>query len=85
MSKIFLKLLVIFTFMISNTYAEIIKNIEISGNKRISNETVKVLSGISINEDFDNTKLNQSLKRLYDSNFLVILKYLLNKITLRFF
>ena len=69
MSKIFLKLLVIFTFMISNTYAEIIKNIEISGNKRISNETVKVLSGISINEDFDNTKLNQSLKRLYDSNF----------------
>ncbi len=83
MSKIFLKLLVIFTFMISNTYAEIIKNIEISGNKRISNETVKVLSGISINEDFDNTKLNQSLKRLYDSNFFSDIKISLEQNNLK--
>ena len=69
MSKFFLKLLLIFIFFISSSYAEIIKNIDISGNKRISDETIKVLGDISLNDNFDNEKFNQTLKRLYDSNF----------------
>ena len=39
--------------------AEIIKKIEISGNERVSDETVKVYGDISINENVDNLKINE--------------------------
>ena len=64
--------LVIFIFLFSLTSilkAEIINGIKIEGNKRISSETVKMFSGVSVNDDLSNNELNQVLKNLYDSNF----------------
>ena len=49
--------------------AEIIKKIEISGNERVSDETVKVYGDISINENVDNLKINEIIKNLYSTNF----------------
>ena len=78
MSKILLKVLVFFSIFIVSGFTETIKKIEISGNKRISNQTILVLGNISLNKDFDSSKLNTSLKNLYDSNFFKDIKMSLN-------
>jgi len=49
--------------------AEIIKKIEISGNKRISNETIKAYGDIDINKDYSEQDLNKILTNLYSTNF----------------
>ena len=69
MNKIFTKALLLFFLISSNVNSEIIKDIKISGNKRISNETVLVLGDIKLNDNFTSDKLNQTLKKLYDTNF----------------
>ena len=35
-----------------NLYAEVVNKIEISGNSRISNETVKIYGDIKLNKDY---------------------------------
>ncbi len=63
-------LITIFLFLfVNNLSAEIIKNIKISGNERISDETVKVYGDISINQNIDNLKINKIIKDLYSTNF----------------
>ena len=65
-------LIIVFTYIfLSSTFsnAEIVKNIFIKGNERISNETIKVFSSIKKGDDIDTSKLNQILKDLYDTNF----------------
>ena len=49
--------------------AEIIKKIEISGNKRVSIETIKAYGGIDINKDYSEEDLNTILTNLYSTNF----------------
>ena len=54
---------------LSFAFSEIIKKIEIKGNKRISDETILMFSGISEGQNFNNLISNEILKNLYDSNF----------------
>ena len=69
------KLFIIITlFLFFNTLsADIIKKIEITGNERVSDETIKVYGDISINQDIDNIKINEIIKNLYSTIFLKIL------------
>ena len=69
MYKIIIKAIILLFIFSAFSYSEEIKDVEISGNKRISNETVLILGNISLNENFDDAKLNKSLKKLYESNF----------------
>ncbi len=63
-------LIIISLLLFTNTLsAEIIKKIDITGNERVSDETVKVYGGISINQDIDNLKINEIIKNLYSTNF----------------
>ena len=72
----------IFLILISTTFftfakADRIKNIEISGNKRISEETIKMFADFQINNEINDQILNEILKNLYESNFFenVIVEY----------
>ena len=65
---LYLSVLLNFILMIQS-YAEIIKKIEINGNNRIPNATIQMFSSISINDDVDDSKLNKILKQLYDTGF----------------
>ncbi len=67
--KILFKSLSILLFLTINAYAEIIKKIEVTGNQRISSETIKVFSGIKINSDIDLESLNKIIKSLYETNY----------------
>ncbi len=69
MIKILIKFFIIFYFLFSSTYAEIVKKFEISGNQRISDETIIIFSEIKINEEIDKSKLNNIIKNLYKTNF----------------
>ena len=59
----------LFFFNITLVYAEVVKNIKILGNDRISNETIKTFSNIKLNDDLNNDIINDSLKSLYETNF----------------
>ena len=63
-------LVLLFTFFsILKANSEIVKNIEIIGNERVSSETIKLFSKVNINETLDSNDLNDILKNLYDTNF----------------
>ena len=68
--KIFFTFLFLFLLSLNKiALAEIVKDFKITGNDRISNETIIMFSEISINEDVNSTKLNKTLKKLYETNF----------------
>ena len=54
-------------FSISN--ATEIKNIQIKGNDRISNETIILFSKFNVGNEITNKKLNSIIKNLYETNF----------------
>ena len=69
-----LKFLIFYSFIVflnfNNTVlADIVKNIEVKGNERISSETILMFSDVSINDEVNSQKINKILKNLYDSNF----------------
>ncbi len=69
MIKFLCKIILINIFIISTTYSEIIKEIKINGNKRISKETITVLGEINYKKDYDQNELNDLTKKLYKTNF----------------
>ena len=69
------RFLSIFTFIYSliitvSLNAEIVKKIEIDGNVRISEETIKVYGDLKeLNSDYSKSDLDNILKNLYSTNF----------------
>ena len=65
------KILLIFIFLsfFSLAKAEIVKNIIIDGNKRVSDETIKVYGQIELNKNIEDKDLDRILKRLYETEF----------------
>ena len=61
--------LVLYLVICSFANAEIVKKLEVEGNKRISEETIKVYGEIEINKDYDSVGLDNILKNLYSTNF----------------
>ncbi len=69
MVKFFLRFIFINIFLISSSYSEIIKDVKISGNKRISKETIIVLGNISPGINYDDNQLDKLTKELYKTQF----------------
>ena len=69
MVKFLLKIVVLFIFLLTSANSEIIKKFDISGNKRISNETIIIFSDINLNEEITKSKLDSAIKKLYKTNF----------------
>ena len=77
--KILLTSFFIILFCISTfAFSETLKKIEIIGNERISNETIKLFISTEINEKIDDAKLNNILKELYETNFFSDIKLSFN-------
>ena len=69
MNNLLIKIILTFSFLLSFANAEILKKFEISGNKRISDETVIIFSELKVNEEISNSKLDLVIKNLYKTNF----------------
>ena len=65
MNNLLIKIIVIFSFLLSFANAETLKKFEISGNKRISDQTIIIFSEIKINEEITKTKLDEVIKRFH--------------------
>ena len=64
-----IKLIFVFCFWITSASSEIVNEITITGNKRISSDSIKVLGNVSTNKNLEKKDLNDLLKKLYDTNF----------------
>ena len=67
--KIFFVVFIFFSTSFSNSLSDIIKDIKIFGNERVNNETIKIFGGIKKGDEINNDKLNDVLKKLYETNF----------------
>ena len=60
LKKIFLSFIVFFSLS-SILLAEIVKEFQINGNKRVSDESIEMFSSVNIGDDVDKDDLNQIL------------------------
>ena len=68
--KILLKsIFLIFFFLLSHSFSDTLNKIEIIGNDRISDETIKLFINVELKDEINEVKINQILKDLYDTNF----------------
>ena len=67
-----MKFIAIFLLIVSlstTTRAEIINNVVVNNNDRISLETIKTYGDIKIGIEYSSDDLNNILKNLYETNF----------------
>ena len=69
MSKIFIKIVTVSFLFMSLVRAETLQKFEISGNKRISDQTIIIFSELKIDEEITKRKLDKVIKKLYQTNF----------------
>ena len=62
MFKIASHLLLVFIFLLGHSYANTFNKINVTGNERISKETILVLSNLKTGMNYDDEQLNQSFK-----------------------
>ncbi len=74
MKYLFLVLLIL-KFAFTNAFSDIIKDIEIKNNKRITKETIITFGGIEIGKDYSQEELNTILLDLYNTNFFSDIKF----------
>ncbi len=69
MINILIKTSLVIFFLIVSANAEILKKIEINGNKRISDESIIIFSDLKTNKEVSKFDLNTAIKNLYKTNF----------------
>ena len=79
MKKTLLQSLLFYIFVITISFAEIVKEVKVVGNIRVSPETIALFGDIKVNEDYDAQKINELSKQLYDTNFFSYIEINLNK------
>jgi outer membrane protein insertion porin family len=67
--KTFIFILLFFVLLNGNSNSEIVKKVEIKGNKRISLETIMVFGDVSVGKDYNITDVNSLIKKLYSTSF----------------
>ena len=68
--KKFYSLIFISYFILSSLVnAEVVKSVQINGNKRVSEETIKVYGEIEINKNYIENDLDDVIKKLYSTEF----------------
>ncbi len=77
-----LKYIFVLAILSAPLKAEVIKNIQINGNKRISDETIKIYGEINKAKQYSDAVSNDILKNLYDTGFFENVEVLFNKSTL---
>ncbi len=70
MVRIIFSVIIIFSISLCfSAYSDVVNKIEISGNKRISSETIKMFSGVEIGNNLNENSVNDILKTLFKTNF----------------
>ena len=57
-------IILFFLFFFSGVRAEIVENVIVEGNKRISDETIKIYGEVELNKNFTESEINKVLTNL---------------------
>ncbi len=68
-------ILLIFKFVITQAFADVINDVQVKNNKRITKETVITFGGIKLGENYTEEQLNDILLDLYSTNFFSDIKF----------
>ena len=71
--KIVIYTLLFLTIFFKSVFSEIVNDVKIENNNRISKDSVIAFGNIEIGSDYTEEKLNKVLIDLYDSNFFLML------------
>ena len=66
------KIITIVLFLLFSTFslnAEIVRNLKVIGNERVSDETIKVYGDVELGKNYKESDLNNILQNLYSTNF----------------
>ncbi len=85
MIRILIKTIFIYIFFTTLLFSKTFKDIEIIGNKRISEATIKVLANLDDQTEVNEEKLNSSFKKLFESNFFKELNFKIENDVLKIF
>ena len=66
---LFKSIILILLIFSSYAFSKTLNKVEIIGNDRISDETIKLFISTNINDEINDVKLNKILKDLYETNF----------------
>jgi outer membrane protein insertion porin family len=69
MKDLFKLILLIWLLIPSNAFSAAVNKIDIIGNDRISDETIKMFISVDIKDEINDAKLNKILKDLYETEF----------------
>ena len=67
--KIFIQVILINFFSLSVSNSEIINQIKIEGNDRITDEIILMFSGIDVGKDITSSAVNEIIKNLFETDF----------------
>jgi len=67
--KVFSLTILFNIFFLSFSFGEIVKEIKVNGNERITDEIISMFSGIELGQDVKNSEINNVIKNLYETNF----------------
>ena len=67
--KIFILAILLNYFPLSVSNSEVINQIKIEGNKRITDEIILMFSQVNLGKDINSTAVNEIIKNLYETNF----------------
>ena len=67
--KIFFVFILFFLAFNNKSYTEMVKEVEIKGNERISLETIVIFGDIAIDKDYESSDVNLLIKKLYETTF----------------
>ena len=78
----FTAILIFSLLLFANLKAELVNNIKITGNNKISIETIKIYGDIQSDKNYSEIDLNRILNNLYETNFFEDVKISINNNTL---
>ena len=67
--KIFILAILLNFFSLSVSHSEVINQIKIEGNNRITDEIILMFSGIDVGKDITGSTVNKITKNLFETNF----------------
>ena len=73
--KYILLIILLFKFAFFNVLADVINDIEVKNNNRITKESIVTFSGIKFGNNYSQEQLNQILLDLYNTNFFSDIKF----------
>ena len=69
LKKSFIQIILFLVFFTISSHAEIVKKVEITGNERISNETIIIFGDVVVGKNYETSDINSLIKKLYETTF----------------